>query len=100
MSDYNKAIEVNPKYAKAYYNRGLAYGKSGQHIIAISDLNKAIEVNPKFAEAYKDRGVAYAFLEKTEEAKKDLLKAVELNPALKARVKRISEQFKLGLNLD
>ena len=28
FDDYNRAIEINPKYAEAYYNRGIAYGNS------------------------------------------------------------------------
>ncbi len=30
ISDYTKAIEINPSYAKAYYNRGVAYIKEGE----------------------------------------------------------------------
>jgi len=100
ISDYNKAIELNPKLAEAYNNRGGAYINLGQFNQAISDSNKAIELNPKDAMAYYIRGLAYCGLGKSEEAKKNLLKAVELNPALKAIVKRISEQFKLNIRLD
>ena len=52
ISDYNKAIELNPKFAMAYYNRGIVYNDSGKIDQAISDYNKAIELNPKDAEAY------------------------------------------------
>ncbi len=100
ISDYNKAIKLNPKFAEPYYNRGNAYVKLGQPTQAISDFAKAIELNPKYAEAYSNRGTAYAFLGKPEQAKKDLLKSVELNPASKALVKRISDHFKLDLRLD
>ena len=30
ISDYTKAIEINPRFAKALYNRGLAYRHKGQ----------------------------------------------------------------------
>ena len=30
ISDFNKAIEINPNYAEAYYNRGLAYADTRQ----------------------------------------------------------------------
>ena len=59
ISDYNKAIEINPKDALAYYNRGAAYAKQGNLLQAISDYNKAVEINPNFANAYYNRGVAY-----------------------------------------
>ena len=61
ISDFNKAIEINPRLADAFYNRGNAYFKKGQPDKAISDYNKAIELNPKLAMAYYDRGIAYQF---------------------------------------
>jgi tetratricopeptide (TPR) repeat protein len=100
ISDFNQAIQLNPEFAEAYTNRGIAYRKLRQYTQAFSDYNQAIELNPKFAEAYCNRGVTYAFLGKSEEAKKDLLKAVELDPALKTKVKKASDDFKLGLKLD
>src|SRR3972149_5707833 len=40
-SDYNKAIEIDPKYDKAYFNRGMVYGKcKSLYDQAISDLSK------------------------------------------------------------
>jgi tetratricopeptide (TPR) repeat protein len=52
ISDYTKAIELNPKHADTYYSRGLAYNKMGQYDKAISDYTKAIELNPKHAGAH------------------------------------------------
>ncbi len=43
-SYFNKAIEINPKFAEAYNNRGLAYYIKGQHDKAISDCTKAKEI--------------------------------------------------------
>ena len=61
ISEYNKAIEISPKYASAYTYRGIAYVRKGQHDKAISDYNKAIKINPRYAEAYTNRGFAYYF---------------------------------------
>jgi tetratricopeptide (TPR) repeat protein len=49
ISEYNKALEINPRFAKAYYNRGLAYDENGQYDKAISDYEKAIGLNPRYA---------------------------------------------------
>jgi Flp pilus assembly protein TadD len=54
ISDYTKALEINPRDAEAYYNRGIAYGEKGQYDEAISDYNKALEINPISAEAYNN----------------------------------------------
>jgi len=49
ISDYNKAIELNPGYATAYYNRAIAYANKKHYDEAVSDYNKAIELNPRYA---------------------------------------------------
>ncbi|MFQ6121285.1 MAG: tetratricopeptide repeat protein, partial [Methanosarcinales archaeon] len=56
---YDKALELNPEYAKAYNNRGNAYYYKGELDLAIEDYNKAIKLNPDLAEAYNNRGNAY-----------------------------------------
>jgi tetratricopeptide (TPR) repeat protein len=57
---YNKAIEINPRFANAYFSRGVAFAEGkGQYDEAISDYNKAIEINPKFAKAILLRGFAH-----------------------------------------
>ena len=78
---FNKAIELNPRDADAYNNRGLAYfeGK-GQYDKAIVDYNKAIELNPRSAAAYNNRGLAYGYKGKYDKAISDCNKAIELNP--------------------
>jgi tetratricopeptide (TPR) repeat protein len=80
IEDYNKAIELNPKNAEAYNNRGNAHSELNKHEEAIEDFNKAIELDPKYAEAYNNRGNAYYELNKHEEAIEDFNKAIELNP--------------------
>jgi len=49
VEDYNKAIELNPKYADAYYNRAIAYKAQSNTKKAIKDYTKAIEINPNYA---------------------------------------------------
>ncbi|MBE9072426.1 tetratricopeptide repeat protein [Microcystis sp. LEGE 08355] len=79
LSDWNKAIELNPNFAGAYYNRGLLYYNQQKYDLALSDWNKAIELNPNFALAYNNRGVLYRLQEKYELALADWNKAIELN---------------------
>lgn len=44
IADYSKAIELNPKNAKAYYSRGLAKLLMGQKDSGCIDLSKAGEL--------------------------------------------------------
>ena len=78
ISEYTKAIELNPNSAEAYYHRGFTYGEKGQYDQAISDYNKTLEINPRYAEAYYNRGVAYCFKREYEKSWEDVKKAQSL----------------------
>jgi tetratricopeptide (TPR) repeat protein len=41
---YSKAIELSPRYAALYYNRGISYHLSGKKKEAIADLQKAVQL--------------------------------------------------------
>ena len=75
IEDFDKAIEFNPNYVEAYYNRGVAYVKLNEHERAIKDFSKAIELNPALAEAYGNRGIVYLEIHRYEESARDLKKA-------------------------
>ena len=66
---YTQAIDINPNYAKAYNNRGVAYAMEGSMSRAISDFTMAIANNPKDAEAYNNRGHAYVDMAQLNEGK-------------------------------
>ncbi len=59
ISDYTKAIEIDPKDAVAYYNRGLSKDILKDYSGAIADYTKAIEIDPKYADAYNNRAILY-----------------------------------------
>lgn len=80
ITDYNRAIELNPKEAAVFFSRGLAHYNKQSYSLAIVDFDKVIELDPKEAMAYFKRGNA---LEKTgnfERALSDYQKAFELDP--------------------
>jgi len=56
---FTKAIEFNPRYEKAYNNRGIAYKKNGQVDKAIDDYKKALSFNNDDAETLYNLGLAY-----------------------------------------
>jgi tetratricopeptide (TPR) repeat protein len=79
--DYTKAIEINPKYAKAYDNRGLSRLSKGDFDGAIADHTKAIEVNPSLFDAYANRAQAYHTAGNIKSAILDLRTALKINPS-------------------
>jgi tetratricopeptide (TPR) repeat protein len=46
IKDYTKAIELQPKYSRAYLNRALSYSMLKEHDKAIADYNKMVELRP------------------------------------------------------
>ena len=79
IDDFTKAIELNPRYFDAYWQRASAYSNLGQYESALADYTKSIELNPDFAYPYYERGLVYYKLEQYEEALKDYDKTLELD---------------------
>ena len=78
----NKAIEINPDYAYAYFRRG--YAKSNlpnpDNQSIIEDYNKAIELKSDYMMAYNNRGVAYKDKGDLDHAIENYDKAIDVNP--------------------
>jgi tetratricopeptide (TPR) repeat protein len=75
-------LEINPRIAEDYYNRGDAYRSKGQYDQAIADYNNALEMNPRYAEAYNNRGMVNMAKGQYDEAIADFNKALQINPML------------------
>ena len=74
----DRAIDQDPDYIEAYYERGRAKHYAGQYSSAISDLDKFIDQNPDYAEAYGYRGEAKLRLGDVGGAEADFLVALRL----------------------
>lgn len=90
IKDLNRAIEIDPEFARAYLNRGLVYRHRGNYTKAIEDYTRVIELSPKSAAAYNNRGVVYAMLEDYTNAIKDFKKVIEINPSREGSYKNLS----------
>jgi tetratricopeptide (TPR) repeat protein len=60
VSDYTKAIELNPNDSNYYDNRGADYFSSGRVNDAIADFRAALKVNPNDPIASKNLAAATA----------------------------------------
>lgn len=80
ISDLNKAVELNPKDAGAYFYRGNAYYKKGQIDKALSDYSEAIKINPRYTNAYFSRGLHYVGVEEYSKAISDFNKVISITP--------------------
>ncbi len=77
----DRAIELNPKNAQAYYVRGRVRESLRAHPQAVADFGKVIELNPAAASAYHWRGCEQFKLGKIKEALADFDKVIALEPA-------------------
>jgi len=79
LLNVNKAIEVDPNYAAAYYLRGNIKDKFDDRHGAMKDYNTAIEKNAKFADAFFARGNVKMKLQDYYGAIADFSSAITIN---------------------
>jgi len=82
-SDYNRAIEQNPKDAAAYVDRGKLKFNKGDKEGAMADYNRAIELDPRCASAYFNRSMVEMCNGALDKFSADYDRAVELDPTFK-----------------
>lgn len=97
LKAYSRAIELNPKNANIYYNRGIAYCHKSDDVPsiiedfnkAIENFNKVIELNPNYLSAYSaasethyQLAICYYGEDNDDLAIENYTKAIELNPKL------------------
>ena len=80
IADFNEAIRLDPKSARAYGNRGNDYLAKGDYDHAIADYNEVIRLDPKSARAYNNRGGAYSAKGDRDRAIADHSEAIRLDP--------------------
>lgn len=75
---YQRAISLNPKFYKSYYNLGNIYLAEEKPYLAIENYRKANKLNNQFPYAYYNLGCAYLKIGDLRNAKIVFLKAIEL----------------------
>ena len=58
IGDFDRAIDLNPKYAEAYMNRGIANDRLGNSSKAVEDFKMASKLGNKMSQNYlRSRGI-------------------------------------------
>jgi tetratricopeptide (TPR) repeat protein len=79
IENYGRAIELNPGYVPAYYNRAGAHYAKADYDHAIEDYGRAIQLKPNYSEAFNNRGIAYLAKGALDKAIADFSAAIGLN---------------------
>ena len=84
---FERAIELDPRYARAHGMRGYVLGMKGQFISrtdlideGIASLQKAIELQPHTAESYGALGILFIALDRIDEAIGAIRRALSFAP--------------------
>jgi tetratricopeptide (TPR) repeat protein len=80
ITNYRKAIDLDPNFAHAYYNLGNVLQDEEKYDDAIVNYRKAIDLDLKFAFAYNNLANALEDQKKYEDAIVNYRKAIDLNP--------------------
>ena len=78
IADCDKTLELDAKYADAYFIRGVAAQSQGDWNAGIEAFTKCVELSPEHAEAYHRRGEIYDHTGDYGNASIDRKKAAEL----------------------
>jgi tetratricopeptide (TPR) repeat protein len=77
--EYDKAIEINPRYASTYDNKGYSLFLLGRISEAIESASESIRLFANYANAWYNRAGYYSHDNKIEESLSDLQKAITID---------------------
>jgi S1-C subfamily serine protease/Flp pilus assembly protein TadD len=84
ISDYNRALAIDPKFLEIYFRRGIARSLTSDWSGAEADYTRAISIDAEHPEAYVHRGSIRNIQSNWQGAKIDFNTAIYLNPNIAA----------------
>ena len=94
LTYFEKAIEIDPAYAEAWYQAGFTYGVQGRHTEALKASKQAAKLRPDWAETFVNIGASSFALGQYKEA------ADAYRQAIKLEDYKPDTQYSLGLSLE
>jgi len=97
ISDYAKAIDLNPSSSEFHFNRGNTYLRLNENELALADYNEAIRLDPSNLDVYGSRGWAHHLMGRNDLALRDFGHILERRPnELRALLNRATVYKDLG----
>jgi len=82
VEQFQRAVDINPRYAEAHFSLGVAEAGRGQVGKALAHYRRAVAANPNYVPARNNLGNLLVKLGREDEALEHLLAAVKLDPNL------------------
>jgi tetratricopeptide (TPR) repeat protein len=100
---FEKAIAIDPNFAKGHFNLGMMLKQSGQLSTAIAHYQQAIRLQPDYAEAYQNLGVALLKIGQVPQSLEAFHNAIQLHEKQRNmdEAQRLRDGLKgIGLNIN
>ena len=92
FSNFDRAIELQPRYAKAFVLRGKANLKKGLTAKARADVEQGLSLDPNVAYAHNVNAQILASLGRRNEAIAEFKKALAIEPDMQESVQGLKDQ--------
>eukprot|EP00873_Tetraselmis_striata_P012853 jgi/Tetstr1/433117/TSEL_022449.t1 len=79
IADYTKAIEIQAKHCRAYYNRAFSHDRLRNYFADVEGYTCALKLEPNNPTAYHNRGSLYERLGNLQAAMHDFSRSTELD---------------------
>jgi len=80
IADCDRAIELKPDLAEAYFTRGLSYFYLGKYDEALDSYDQALKIDPRMVNAYNSRGHTHFTRREWDLAVPEYKRAIEVDP--------------------
>ena len=80
VSEYKKALHIDPNFAEAHFNLGVAHQEKGNLKEAIAEYQKTLQIYPNYLEAHNNLGILYFREGMLDQALAEYQKTIEIKP--------------------